>query len=107
MSQHHPDRSEFSSHPARPRLSRADAKPVKRSLPRYKIVLLRDGTLDMMFIIRTVMELIRFCRAEATHKMWESHYSGRSTLLTTYLERAELFAQQFAEKGLKVIIEAA
>jgi ATP-dependent Clp protease adapter protein ClpS len=61
----------------------------------------------MMFIVRTIMELTRFCRAEATHKMWESHHSGRSVLLTTYKERAELFAEQFTARGLKVTIEAA
>jgi ATP-dependent Clp protease adapter protein ClpS len=60
----------------------------------------------MMFIVRTVMELTRFCRAEATHKMWEAHHSGKSVLLTTYQERAELFAEQFAARGLHVALEA-
>jgi ATP-dependent Clp protease adapter protein ClpS len=60
----------------------------------------------MMFIVRTVMELTRFCRAEATHKMWEAHHSGRSVLLTTYRERAELFVEQFTARGLHVTLEA-
>jgi len=59
-----------------------------------------------MFVVRTVMELMRFCRAEATHKMWEAHHSGRSVLLTTYRERGELFVEQFAGKGLTVSLEA-
>jgi ATP-dependent Clp protease adapter protein ClpS len=60
-----------------------------------------------MFVVRTVMELTRFCRAEATHKMWEAHHSGRSVLLVTYRERAELYAEQFANRGLPVAIEPA
>jgi ATP-dependent Clp protease adapter protein ClpS len=61
----------------------------------------------MMFIVRTVMEITRLGRAEATHKMWEAHHSGRSVLLTTYRERAELFAEQLSMRGLKVTLEAA
>jgi hypothetical protein len=39
--------------------------------------------------------------------MWEAHHGGRSVLLTTYLERAELYAVQFQEHGLMVIVEPA
>jgi ATP-dependent Clp protease adapter protein ClpS len=77
----------------------------KRSLPRYKVVLLQSTIEDLMFVVRSVMELTRFARAEATHKMWEAYHCGRSVLLTTYLERAELYVEQFATKGLKVTIE--
>jgi ATP-dependent Clp protease adapter protein ClpS len=60
-----------------------------------------------MFVVRTIMELTRLCRAEATHKMWEAHHSGRSQLLITHRERAELFASQFGERGLEVTVEPA
>jgi ATP-dependent Clp protease adapter protein ClpS len=53
------------------------------------------------------MELTRFCRPEATHKMWEAHHNGRSVLLTTWLERAELFVELFAERNLTVSVEPA
>jgi ATP-dependent Clp protease adapter protein ClpS len=68
-------------------------------------VLLNNTTQDMMFIVRTIMELTRLCRAEATHKMWEAHHCGRSVLLVTHKERAELFAEQFASKGLTTTVE--
>jgi ATP-dependent Clp protease adapter protein ClpS len=58
-----------------------------------------------MFIVRTIMELTRLCRAEATHKMWEAYHCGRSVLLVTYRERAELYAERFNERGLTVSIE--
>jgi len=77
------------------------------TLPPFKVVLLNNASLDLMFVVRTIMELTRLCRAEATHKMWEAHHSGRSLLLITHRERAELFACQFGERGLQVTVEPA
>jgi ATP-dependent Clp protease adapter protein ClpS len=85
--------------------ARPQDKPRKRQLPPYRVILLNDNTLDMMFVVRTIMELTRLCRAEATHKMWEAHHSGRSLLLVTHRERAELFVEQFTSKGLSVTLE--
>ncbi len=79
--------------------------PHSRSLPQYKVVLHHKSTHDLMFVVRTVMELTRFCRAEATHKMWEAHHRGESVLLVTYLERAELYAEQFADRDIDVTIQ--
>lgn len=83
----------------------APATEPRRSLPRYRVVLHRNTDVDLMFVVRSVMELTRFPRAEATHKMWEAHHHGRSILLTTYLERAELYVEQFAGKGLVTSLE--
>src|SRR5260370_36277594 len=108
MNQHHSDRPPVSRMPASAGdQARSHDQPQSRPLPLYKVILLYDACLDMMFIVRTVMELTRFGRAEATHRMWEAHYGGRSVLLITYKERAELYAEQFAEKGLTVSIEPA
>lgn len=52
------------------------------------------------------MEVTRLCKDEATLKMWQAHHEGRSTLVRTYLERAELFVLLFLEKGLAVALEA-
>jgi ATP-dependent Clp protease adaptor protein ClpS len=82
-------------------------KPQRRQLPPYKVVLHHSAIIDLMFIVRTVMELTRLCRAEATHKMWEAHHCGRSVLLVTYKERAELYQEQFAGRGLSVSVEPA
>jgi ATP-dependent Clp protease adapter protein ClpS len=94
MSQHHADLP----HPQENR---------RGTLPAYQVVLHQDPRYDLMFVVRTVMELTRLCRAEATHKMWEAHHSGRSVLLVTYRERAELYAEQFQERGLLVSVEPA
>ncbi|MCC6418011.1 MAG: ATP-dependent Clp protease adaptor ClpS [Gemmataceae bacterium] len=92
-----------------PRFSNGQARQHSRprQLPRYRVVLLNNAAADMMFVVRTIMELTRFCRTEATHKMWEAHHRGRSLLLTTHRERAELYVEQFASKGLVVTIEPA
>jgi ATP-dependent Clp protease adaptor protein ClpS len=85
----------------------AAVRPRERQLPRYKLILHRNPALDLMFVVRSVMELTRFPRAEATHKMWEAHHNGRSVVLTTWLERAELYVEQFASKGMTTSIEPA
>lgn len=90
MSQHH---------------AQSQGKPRDRQLPPFKVVLLYDAAAELMFIVRTVMELTRLCRAEATHKMWQAHHCGRSVILTTNKERAELYVEQFTSKGLTVTME--
>jgi len=70
-------------------------------------VLHGNASQALMFVVQTVMELTRFCREEATHKMWEAHHTGRSQLLVTHLERAELYVEQFSERGLNVSLEPA
>jgi ATP-dependent Clp protease adapter protein ClpS len=82
-------------------------RPPRRRLPAYRLILWADGKNDMMFIVRTVMELTRYCRTEATHKMWQAHYAGQAVLFTTYRERGELFVEQFADRGLRVTLEPA
>jgi ATP-dependent Clp protease adaptor protein ClpS len=75
--------------------------------PRFAVVLLNNEAANLMEIVRTIMELTHFCRAEATNKMWQAHHSGRSLLLKTHRERAELYVEQFAAKGMHVTVEAA
>jgi ATP-dependent Clp protease adapter protein ClpS len=90
-----------------PNVAKIQGATRPRQLPPYRVILKNNAAADMMFIVRTIMELTRFCRAEATHKMWEAHHCGRSLLLITHRERAELFVEQFADKGLAVTIEPA
>jgi ATP-dependent Clp protease adapter protein ClpS len=77
----------------------------RQQLPRYRVVLLNNADKDLMFVVRTVMELTRFCRTEATLKMWQAHYDGRAILVVTHKERAELFVELFAARGVAVTME--
>jgi ATP-dependent Clp protease adapter protein ClpS len=87
------------------RTSRQDES--RRQMPVYWVVLHYDAANDLMFIVATVMELTRLGRAEAMHRMWQAYHSGTARLLSTYRERAELYAEQFHGKGLRVTIEPA
>lgn len=77
----------------------------RRHLPRYQLLLHADQTEDLLFVVRTIMELTRSCLAEAAHKTWEAHRSGQALLLVTYRERAELYVDQFSARGLTVALE--
>ena len=106
MSQSHPaDRPEMPRLPRSATGRAAPPTPPRKHLPRYKVVLLQNGVQELMFVVFSVMELMRYPRTEATHKMWETYHCGSSVLLTTYRERAELFVEQFAERGLSVKLE--
>ena len=77
------------------------------SARRFKVVLHKAADKDLMFVARVVMELTHFGTAEAEYRMWEAHHRGRSLVLVTHLERAELFVEQFADHGLPASIEPA
>src|SRR3954447_16934509 len=95
--------SQFRDHSGPPSgAARHDRRP---QLPPYRVVLANNTAQALMLVVQIVMEITHLCRAEATHKMWEAHHNGRSELLTTHKERAELFVEQFAERGLAVTIE--
>ena len=70
MSQPNPERPDLPRLPSQLSASHCPVQK-KRTMPLYKVVLLQSGIDDLMFIVRSVMELTRFPRAEATHKMWE------------------------------------
>lgn len=90
-----------SDRPNRPSTNR----PTPRGLSKYRLVLVSDRNRDLMHLVRSIMELTRFPREEAVHKMWLAHHSGRSILLQTHLERAELYVEQFASRGVSLLIE--
>jgi ATP-dependent Clp protease adapter protein ClpS len=74
-------------------------------LPRWQLVLVNNENADLMLVVRAIMELTRYCREEATHKMWKAHHCGKAILLMTHRERAELYVEQFAHLGLVVKVE--
>src|SRR5579871_5216722 len=88
MSQRPTERPEGPPGPSRPQpQSRRDAgRP--SPLPRYQLILTGAAVTDMMLVIHTIMELTHLGRAEATHRMWQAYYGGRSQILVTYKERA-------------------
>ncbi len=92
--------------PAKPR-AKTKQRPQSRQLPPYKVLLHNDDVHEMDFVVRSIMELTHLGKPDATQRMLEAHNRGVALLLTTHKERAELYAEQFASKGLTVSIEPA
>ena len=78
-----------------------------RPVPRYRVVLHRAADISLLFVVRVLRELTRFGEAEAMSRMWEAYHRGRALVLVTHLERAELYVEQFAARGLTASIEPA
>ena len=103
----------MSSRPPSRRNHRSDPPGLVPSLTgrfpvtRYKVFLHRTADKDLMFVVKVVQELTRFGSAEAEFRMWEAYHRGRSLVLVTHLERAELYVEQFADRGLAATIEPA
>jgi ATP-dependent Clp protease adaptor protein ClpS len=97
----------MSIRPSDRRYDRPDFRAFRsRILPsRFRVVLHRATDKELMFVAKVVMELTRFGSAEAEFRMWEAHHLGRSLVVVTHLERAELFVEQFANRGLAASIE--
>lgn len=76
-----------------------------KPLSRYNVILHRSADKSLLLVIRAVMDLTRFCKEEATLRMWEAYHLGKSVVVATHLERAELYVEQFAERGLPASVE--
>lgn len=85
-------------------------KPATRPpapLPPWKVLLHNDDKNEMTYVVLTIMELTPLNEQEAVARMLEAHKTGVALLLTTHKERAELYREQFASKGLTVTVEPA
>lgn len=85
----------------------APAKPQRRQLPPWKVLLHNDDVNSMEFVSETIQMLTPLNEQEAVLRMMEAHQSGLALLMTTHRERAELLQQQFASRNLTVTIEPA
>jgi ATP-dependent Clp protease adaptor protein ClpS len=83
----------------------AGLPPGPASYPRVKVILHRTTDMSLTLVVRTVMELTHYGEAEATYRMWDAHYNGRTLVLVTHRERAELYVEQFGERGLATSLE--
>ena len=76
-------------------------------LPPWKVLLHNDDKNDVIFVVRTIMELAALNQHDAEQRTLEAHRTGVALLLLTHKERAELYKDQFTSKGLTVTIEPA
>ncbi len=92
------------------RKEKAKVKPKPKPpqmLPPWKVLLHNDDDNEMLFVVRTIMELTPLKETDAVVRTLEAHKTGVALLLTTHKERAELYKDQFDTKGLIVTIEPA
>ncbi|MCC6682377.1 MAG: ATP-dependent Clp protease adaptor ClpS [Phycisphaeraceae bacterium] len=82
-------------------------KPKRKQLPPYRVLLHNDEQNEMLYVVQTIVSLTPLPLRDAAAKMLEAHRRGLSLLLTTHLERAELYVLQFARRNLTVTIEPA
>jgi ATP-dependent Clp protease adaptor protein ClpS len=93
----------------------ATAAPPKKSpqktppkqLPPWKVLLHNDDKNDVVYVVRSIIELTPLQLEEAKQRMLEAHETGVALLLVTHKERAELYKDQFESKSLTVTIEPA
>jgi ATP-dependent Clp protease adapter protein ClpS len=86
---------------------RRPTSPGGRPITRYKVILHRATDKDLPFVARTLRDVTHFADAEATFRMWDAYQNGRTLVLVTHLERAELYVEQFGARGLAASVEPA
>ncbi len=91
--------------PPTPRVEQPDAPHA--GLSEWKVLLRDVAHHDMLHAVESISLLTPLVCHEAVAHMFDAHRHGASHLLTTHRERAELYREQFARRGLKVTIEPA
>ena len=82
--------------PAPPRLDR---------LPPYRVLLHNDDVTPMDWVVKTLVLLTPLSRFAALRVMLTAHNTGAALVRVTHRERAELYRDQCASRGLKASIE--
>lgn len=83
----------------------AAAPPKLDKMPPWKVILHNDDVNDMLFVVRTLLEITPLDLDAAKRVMLAAHTQGAAMVLVTHKERAELYQDQFRSKALTVSIE--
>ncbi|MBX3402923.1 MAG: ATP-dependent Clp protease adaptor ClpS [Phycisphaeraceae bacterium] len=78
-----------------------------RALPQFRVLLHNDDVNELRYVVRTIIELTRMDSGRAMQVTVTAHTSGVALVLHTHRERAELYREQFAGRGLRVSVEPA
>ena len=92
---------------AKPTRKRQPKRKPPQPLPPWKVLLHNDDKNDILFVVKTIMELTPLNEQDAKLRTVEANDTGVALLLTTHKERAELYQEQFQSKGLTVTVEPA
>lgn len=85
-----------------------EASPLRiGGLSPWRVLLHNDDFNETRHVVRTLMSLVHMNFSDATDVMIRAHTRGIALVTTTHRERAELFKEQFARRGLNASIEPA
>jgi ATP-dependent Clp protease adaptor protein ClpS len=77
----------------------------KQLLPRFKVLLHNDDVNDMEHVVRALIRVFRFDRAECERIMMEAHQRGVALCIVEPLEQAEFHRDQLIALSLISTIE--
>jgi ATP-dependent Clp protease adaptor protein ClpS len=104
-----PEEADGSTATMKPKVKEGAKKSPSRMppklLPQWKVLLHNDDKNDIVYVVVTIIELMRFKEPKAIECTKEAHLRGLSLLTITHKEKAELLQEQFQSKGLTVTIE--
>lgn len=89
----------------RARPKKSPARPKRKVLPPFKLLLHNDPVSIMDDVVLSIVKLTPLTAEQAIRKMLEAHLSGTSLLLVTHKERGELYVQQFASMKITTTLE--
>ncbi len=90
---------------ARPQAPEPRKKDEPEVPPPYRVLLHNDDVNLFEQVVRVLHRLTPLNLEEAFERTTEAHTRGRSVLLSTHKERAELYVEQLASAGLTVTME--
>jgi ATP-dependent Clp protease adapter protein ClpS len=92
--------------PTKPRREPGARQRPPQPLPPWKVLLHNDDVNAVADVVKTVIQITPLNETQASQRVIEAHKTGVSLLLVTHRERAELYIEQFAGRGLTVTAEA-
>jgi ATP-dependent Clp protease adapter protein ClpS len=76
-------------------------------LPACNVTLRRTATDDMLQVVRSLIEVARLEKERALEVAFEAQMTGAALVVVTHRERAELYQNQFLERGVRVEVQGA
>ncbi len=80
------------------------ARP-SEAMPQWAVRLHNDNKNDMVYVVSTLVQLVRLPTKVATERTLETHNNGSAIVFQTHREHAELVRDQMQSKGLSATIE--
>lgn len=76
-----------------------------RTLPPVNVILHNDNINDASVVVQRIMEFVRLPQSDAEDRVLEAHTTGRSLILSTHREKAELVVEQFKSCHPPITVE--